>query len=273
MSTIVSVEALICACEDLLSQGIPYDEMDCQAAFEAAYEEAGVPGKECNLAGSNAHFRASRWAGTPERFRDVTGLDEVPAGMSIGILKDDGGEPAKYRSDNMGNCDHIGIIMATEQVFNSSEKRGGIVVSTTFDGANSVPNGGWNLVMLSPWCDAGLTEEQISLLIASDGGDDAETEDESSDSASGDAVVNQINHYIDSHMVIKRGCKGSAVKVLQTALNAINEEYALTVDHDFGPKTEAAVLDFQQTHDLEDDGIVGPLTWAALAEAYEAVAL
>lgn len=56
---------------------------------------------------------------------------------------------------------------------------------------------------------------------------------------------------------IKIGSKGEDVQVLQKKLN-------VTVDGDFGPKTEAAVKEFQKSHDLSPDGIVGPKTWAAL---------
>lgn len=59
---------------------------------------------------------------------------------------------------------------------------------------------------------------------------------------------------------IKRGCKGDEVTTLQQALH-------ITADGDFGPKTEAAVIAFQKAHAKEcgeADGIVGPMTWAAL---------
>jgi hypothetical protein len=52
------------------------------------------------------------------------------------------------------------------------------------------------------------------------------------------------------------------VKTLQTELN--QEGFALEVDGLFGRDTESAVKRFQQEHGLDDDGIVGPLTWAAL---------
>ena len=52
------------------------------------------------------------------------------------------------------------------------------------------------------------------------------------------------------------------VKTLQTELN--QEGFALEVDGLFGRDTESAVKRFQREHGLDDDGIVGPLTWAAL---------
>ena len=53
------------------------------------------------------------------------------------------------------------------------------------------------------------------------------------------------------------GSKGGDVARLQAALG-------ITVDGEFGPKTEAAVRAFQGLHDLEADGVVGPKTRAAL---------
>lgn len=56
---------------------------------------------------------------------------------------------------------------------------------------------------------------------------------------------------------IKLGSKGDTVKKLQQALN-------LTVDGDFGPKTDKAVREFQTKNKLTVDGIVGNNTWKAL---------
>lgn len=61
---------------------------------------------------------------------------------------------------------------------------------------------------------------------------------------------------------IKKGSKGDDVVVLQHLLNV--EGHKVTIDGEFGSKTEAAVKLFQETHDLEADGIVGEKTWAAL---------
>lgn len=60
-----------------------------------------------------------------------------------------------------------------------------------------------------------------------------------------------------SMKTIKKGSKGDEVKTLQKLLG-------VTVDGDFGPKTDEAVRHFQRMHDLVDDGIVGAMTWAAL---------
>jgi murein L,D-transpeptidase YcbB/YkuD len=45
---------------------------------------------------------------------------------------------------------------------------------------------------------------------------------------------------------------------------AAQTELGVTSDGDFGPKTETAVKAFQKRSGLEPDGVVGPLTWAAL---------
>jgi peptidoglycan hydrolase-like protein with peptidoglycan-binding domain len=43
---------------------------------------------------------------------------------------------------------------------------------------------------------------------------------------------------------------------------------ATQIDGNFGPKTEAAAKEFQQSAGLTVDGIVGPLTWGALESGY-----
>lgn len=60
--------------------------------------------------------------------------------------------------------------------------------------------------------------------------------------------------------LIKKGSKGTAVKVLQVMLGN------LTVDGDFGWKTLNKVIGFQKKHNLEPDGEVGLKTWKALIE-------
>jgi peptidoglycan hydrolase-like protein with peptidoglycan-binding domain len=62
--------------------------------------------------------------------------------------------------------------------------------------------------------------------------------------------------------LVRRGDKAHPVPSLQYHLRA--RGHVVTVDGDFGPKTEAAVRAFQKEKNLGVDGIVGPLTWAAL---------
>ena len=54
------------------------------------------------------------------------------------------------------------------------------------------------------------------------------------------------------------------VERLQFMLNFVKGVEDLDVDGIFGPKTEAAVRDFQQNENLSADGIVGKQTWTAL---------
>jgi hypothetical protein len=64
---------------------------------------------------------------------------------------------------------------------------------------------------------------------------------------------------------IRRGSKGDAVREVQQILNAWYPGLArLTVDGDFGAKTEARVKYMQQRAGLAVDGIVGPNTWRRL---------
>ena len=67
------------------------------------------------------------------------------------------------------------------------------------------------------------------------------------------------------HLTLRLGASGDDVRYLQTLLRAVGEP--LTVDGQFGPKTEQAVKDFQRIYGLAVDGVVGPKTWDALEQA------
>jgi hypothetical protein len=73
-----------------------------------------------------------------------------------------------------------------------------------------------------------------------------------------------------SHSTLSFGSWGGDVQTLQHLLNsAITPSPNLKEDGDFGAKTELAVIGFQAAHGLVPDGIVGKLTWAALAPYHE----
>lgn len=74
------------------------------------------------------------------------------------------------------------------------------------------------------------------------------------------------------HSTLRKGSKGAEVVEMQEDLMSIGYELPKWgADGDFGSETEVAVCRFQKDHNLVMDGICGPLTWAALDEAVEAV--
>ncbi|MCE5343875.1 MAG: C40 family peptidase, partial [Eubacteriales bacterium] len=77
IATKITNAALITAGRELLSYAeqttVPYTAggmtlagMDCQGLVEYLLIRCGVPKADCNLAGSNAHWRKCVWTGTPE---------------------------------------------------------------------------------------------------------------------------------------------------------------------------------------------------------------
>lgn len=70
------------------------------------------------------------------------------------------------------------------------------------------------------------------------------------------------NPYPAPDKTLRRGSKGVCVRWLQREL--INRGYGIVCDGDFGPKTEAAVKDYQHQSYLVVDGIVGPKTRQSL---------
>ena len=65
---------------------------------------------------------------------------------------------------------------------------------------------------------------------------------------------------------VSYGSQGNDVKTLQEMLNSYG--YSLDVDGKFGPKTLAAVKDYQKKNKLVVDGIVGNNTWGSLYSSY-----
>jgi len=61
-------------------------------------------------------------------------------------------------------------------------------------------------------------------------------------------------------ITVRRGSTGEAVKGVQVRMN-LRQAAPIDVDGDFGPLTEQAVREFQQSQAIEIDGIVGPITW------------
>lgn len=72
---------------------------------------------------------------------------------------------------------------------------------------------------------------------------------------------------------MEEGDSGRSVRDLQARLAKLSKKtkrpglHPGPTDGDFGPKTQAAVRNFQAFAHIEVDGIVGPITWHALAVA------
>ncbi|SFT53698.1 Putative peptidoglycan binding domain-containing protein [Actinopolyspora lacussalsi subsp. righensis] len=70
---------------------------------------------------------------------------------------------------------------------------------------------------------------------------------------------------------LSRGDYGEMVVALQSTLNNYPYEVTgpdLVPDGIYGPKTEAAVINFQSWYGLQVDGITGPETWGQLGSCW-----
>lgn len=65
-------------------------------------------------------------------------------------------------------------------------------------------------------------------------------------------------------IVLRRGSFGDAVRELQELL--ANKGFDISIDSDFGPATELAIMMLQKNNGLTVDGIVGKDTWALLRQ-------
>ncbi len=75
--------------------------------------------------------------------------------------------------------------------------------------------------------------------------------------------------------ILAEGSEGEYVRVLQQWLSTLSSTYTdipnVTVDGRFGAETDRAVRAFQRRFGITANGVVGALTWDAIASAYEDV--
>ena len=129
--------------------------MDCQGLCEYLLQECGIPENECNLPGSNSHWRACLWRGTPEDCAQKFG--SVPLGAWVFIVdSNDSDAPEEFRGDGYGNASHMGVVLEGCAIHASSSR--GCVAESKFTG-KTIPNGGWNMIGLPKWIDYGITSE------------------------------------------------------------------------------------------------------------------
>lgn len=177
--TVVSSEQYVEEGKTLLNQvelsPIPYvpngsslSGMDCQGLAEYLLNQCGVPWSECNLSGSNAHWRNCIWRGTPEECVKQFGC--VPPGAWPFIVSEvSSSTPAKYRNDGLGDAEHMGVYLGDGVAVHASASRKCVARSTFKE--KTIKNGGWNAIGLPPWIDFGLAgsnkePEGVTIMVA-----------------------------------------------------------------------------------------------------------
>ena len=94
-------------------------EVDCSGAFEYWYKQAG---SYCPH-GSNSMYR------THSKIKGRIGEIELKPGMPVYRHKNDGGEPDKYKSDGLGNFNHVGLYIGNGKCIEAKGEQYGVVIS------------------------------------------------------------------------------------------------------------------------------------------------
>ena len=240
-----------------VAEGHPYAEMDCQAFVEFCVHACGG---NMAYAGSNDMARnavTGLWT-----LAEAKRLGKLVPGAGLFIHEESGMEPAKYRTDGMGNFSHVGLYVGSNAL--SDTDKNGKTRACDCAHASATLQRVAGSTLANAWTHVGWFREiDYGMAIAQD--DAAQTDLSSANGAKTNAAT-AVAASTAGYYTVKRGCKGGAVRRLQTWLCDLG--YALGVcgaDGDFGVATDAAVRAFQETQGLTVDGVVGPKTWAALA--------
>ena len=106
--------------------------------------QCGMSKSEVNKAGTNEHIREStKWFGTVEECVSLFG--RVPEGAWIYIWT--AGYNADY-NDQLGTASHMGQLLDDGRVLNASYSNQKVMISSNRVTTKSIPNGGWNAVLL-----------------------------------------------------------------------------------------------------------------------------
>ena len=220
----------------------PIKGLDCQGLVEYCHRQCGM---QMSYKGTNDMWRHM----LSEKGTIAEGVQRhgsIPIGALIFIC-DYGAVPNGYM--DTPDCEHVYIKTANGELVHASASNGKV---TTRDFADkAIPNGGPT--------HYGLVEGVVYDGVA--------VEEPVAEEAAPVETTNKWNPY-NSRYTYKPGKAGAGVRDIQTGLNKLG--YGLNVDGDFGPLTEAAVIQFQKDHDLEVDGVAGPATWKALIDAVNA---
>jgi len=193
---------------------------DCAQLVRRGCAAAGIEG--VNISGATSQWRKGDWL-------RKGGVEDAPSGKMC-IL---------FREDKPGTMGHLGIALGDGTIVHASGHDTGVV-------RTAISAGRWTHYAIPKGMD-----------VVVDGGEDAP-----SDGAHGGSTGT------DQCDTIRKGAKGPTVVEAQGLL--LRAGYGLPVhgaDGSYGAETEAAVKAFQRAHGLTADGIMGPLTWAALDRA------
>ncbi len=160
----------------------------------------------------------------------ITGSGDLKPGMAVFKWKPD--TPAKF-SDDEGDFCHIGLVTSVQPLR---------IVHASTEGMKVKADS-----RIGKW-------KYWGVLAAAD---------MPSDSAEQPVVASADALPVDA--LLRRGDRDNDVRALQRALRQVG--YDLEIDGVFGRITLECVKSFQASQGLVRDGIVGPLTWAALQNA------
>lgn len=242
-----------------VAEGHTYTEMDCQAFIEHCVIASGG---QMVFAGSNDMARNAVTGLWP--LAEAQRLGKVVKGAGLFINAGVGSEPAKYRADGLGDFNHVGYFVGENALTDTDKNEKSRVCNVVHSSATMGRVAGSTLK--NGWTHVGWFKDI-------DYGEAADVADEGGEYAIGDPVatvptVQPSETVVADFYTVKRGCKGGAVRRLQTWLMDTGHDIGkYGIDGDFGAVTDAAVRVFQRTHSLTVDGIVGQKTWVALAAA------
>lgn len=131
---------------------------------------------------------------------------------------------------------HIGVYLGGGNVIESGGHLIGVVISNIKQPATGTPWTGWGKLADVDYSQSAPTPAPVTTAAAN----------------------------FTLSVLVKKGAQGSAVQMIQKALNAHGANPQLAADGIFGDKTLAAVKTFQKQNSLSVDGIVGKQTVTAL---------
>ena len=155
----------VAACAVALASGdtILYVELDCHAFVEKCVNDIGG---RMSFAGSNDMARnAVSWLGT---LAEARRQGKLVVGAGLFIRADDGGEPAKYQADGLGNFSHVGLYVG-ENALTDVDQNG---ESRACDAVHSSQSMGRvaGSTLANGWTHVGLFRAVNYGATASDGG-------------------------------------------------------------------------------------------------------